>query len=331
MGTIIPAIPYKSQYDPDAEEFRNDCGPACLAMVLNGFGINVSTNAVFRKTGAKANNYVSVSQLMRASLSYGLPFDYFYAWTIDKLKAAVQDGTPVIALVHYGAWSQINPGISTQNTFQGPHFVVVLGFDDQYIYVNDPLWKAERRAEGYRKAWTYEQFDAAWGSNHEDRNRDRSGIVTAKALTTEAFGDGARQTPTRVQLSPELHQRIAAWALYRGMPEPYLDTPATVNAYLVAMGKWGRRIVTHVVGEEDDLSNLALKYYGDPLKWRVILAFNGLSPSDTVFDGDVLRIPEPLEQPVRIPPETLPSGGTFLHAQLFKDRLSQAPSSYGGR
>lgn len=326
MGLIISAIPYKSQYDPDAEEFRNDCGPACLAMVLNGFGVNVSTNAVYRKTGAKANNYVSISQLMRAALSYDLPFDYFYDWTIEDLKASVQAGKPAIALVHYGGWSQINPGISTQNTFQGPHFVVVLGYDDEYIYVNDPLWKEARRSEGYRKAWTYAQFDTAWGSNHEDRNRDRSGIVATRALPTSAFGAGGWQAPTRVQLSPELRQRIVAWALYRGMPEPVLDTPATVNAYLVAMGKWGQRIATHAVDAEDDLGSLALEYYGDPNKWRVILAFNGLAPGDTVFDGDSLRIPEPLEQPVNIPADARPSGGTFYHTQLFKDRLSQPHS-----
>ena len=32
MGTILN-LPYKSQYDPDAGVSRNDCGPACLAML----------------------------------------------------------------------------------------------------------------------------------------------------------------------------------------------------------------------------------------------------------------------------------------------------------
>jgi hypothetical protein len=331
MGLIIPSIPYKSQYDPDADEFRNDCGPASLAMILNGFGINVSTNAVYRKTGAKANNYTSVSQLMRASLSYGLAFNYFNHWTVGRLTELIGEGRPVIALVHYGAWSQISPGISTQNTFQGPHFVVVTGFDEKYIYINDPLWRDERRSEGYRKAWTHEQFNAAWGANNLDGNTPHCGILCSKALPTHPFGGGTWLSPAGVLISPELHQRIAAWSMYRGMPEPRLDTPATVNAYLVAMGKWGQRIVTHQVSDEDDLGSLALKYYGDPQKWGVILAFNGLNPGDTVFDGDELRIPEPLEQPVRIPPEARPSGGTFYHAQLFKDRLNQPAGTLAGK
>ncbi|MEX2143961.1 MAG: C39 family peptidase, partial [Anaerolineales bacterium] len=118
MGTIIPSIPYKSQYDPDADEFRNDCGPACIAMVLSAFGISASTNAVYRKTGATANRYVSIGELMRASQSYGVDFDYLYGWTVAKLADVVQTGRAVIALVHYGAWSQLNTGISTQSTFE---------------------------------------------------------------------------------------------------------------------------------------------------------------------------------------------------------------------
>jgi uncharacterized protein YvpB len=154
MGLILSSIPYKSQYDPDASEFRNDCGPASLAMILHAFGINVSTNSVYRKTGTEANRYVSVSQLMRAGLSYGVPFDYFYNWSIEKLKEGLLAGHTMIVLVHYAGWSKINPGVSTQNTFEGPHFVTVVGFDDEHIFVNDPLWKEERRGEGYRKAWT---------------------------------------------------------------------------------------------------------------------------------------------------------------------------------
>ena len=320
MGLIIPSVPYKSQYDPDASEFRNDCGPAALAMILHAFSVNVSTNAVYRKTGAKANRYVSVSQLMRAGLSYAVPFNYFYKWSIDHLKEKLLTGHTMIALVHYGGWSQISPGVSTQNTFEGPHFVAVVGFDEQHIFVNDPLWKEERRAEGYRKAWTYEEFYAAWDSNNKDGNRDRSGIVTRRSLPTKSYGKDDWPTPSRVQLAPRELQRMQAWTLSLALPHADLGNPASVNAYLSAMGNWGKRIAQHKVEENDDLSLLALKYYGDPMKWNVILAFNGFAPSDTIHDGDLLRIPEPLEQPVQVPIEEVPSGGTFHHSELQKEK-----------
>lgn len=85
MAIIFPTIPYKSQFDTDASQFRNDCGPACLAMILNAFGTDATTNAVFRRSGADAENYVSVSQLMRAGESYGVPFRYFYGWNVKRL------------------------------------------------------------------------------------------------------------------------------------------------------------------------------------------------------------------------------------------------------
>ncbi|GAG86338.1 unnamed protein product, partial [marine sediment metagenome] len=188
MGTLISSVPYKSQYDDDAVEFRNDCGPASVAMILHAFGIKVSTDNVYRKTGATANRYVSVGQLIRAGLSYKVPFDYFYGWSLEQLQDTLRKGHAIITLVHYGAWSQLNPGISTQNKFKGPHFVVVIGFDEKHIFVNDPLWRGTRRSEGYRRAWTHEQFMAAWESNHLDGNRERSGILSRRTLPTDKYG-----------------------------------------------------------------------------------------------------------------------------------------------
>jgi ABC-type bacteriocin/lantibiotic exporter with double-glycine peptidase domain len=75
MGTIL-SLPYKSQYDPDAGVSRNDCGPTCLAMLLNAYGITATTDAVFRRTGASPDQYISVAQLMRVGESYGAPLEY---------------------------------------------------------------------------------------------------------------------------------------------------------------------------------------------------------------------------------------------------------------
>jgi hypothetical protein len=207
----------------------------------------------------------------------------------------------------------LQPGISTQSSFEGPHFVVVVGFDDEHIYVNDPLWRNERRIEGFRRAWTYRQFDDAWGRNHEDGNRDRAGVFPRAALPTAPFGGGEYAPASSFQPDAEIGRRIRAWALYQGLDAPMLDGPATLNAYIVSMGAWGQRRARHEVTARDDLGMLALRYYGDPLKWQVILTYNGLTPTDVVRDGDVLYIPEPLEQPLQIPESELPSGRTYRH------------------
>ena len=323
MGLIIPSVPYKSQYDADADEFRNDCGPASLAMILQSYGVHVSTDAVYRKTGATANRYVSIGQLMRAALGYGVPFEYFYDWSLEQLMDTLSQGRPLITLIHYGAWSQLDPGVSTQNSFEGPHFVVVLGYDDQHIYVNDPLWKLDRRNEGYRRAWPHEQFMAAWNSNHLDGNRDRSGIFSQRVLPTRAYSSANPSATPLVDFTHVESQRMQAWIKYFALPEPDSSNPASLNAYQSAMSKWGQQYVEHEVTAEEDLTLIAEKYYGDPAKWQVILAYNALTEVDTIHDGQQLKIPEPQRTASRENLIETRRGGTFNHSNLGKE---QAPT-----
>lgn len=316
MGQLIGSIPYKSQYDADANQYRNDCGPACVAMILNGLGKSVTTNIVFRRSGAEANGYVSVSQMIRAAQTYKVTFKYYYPWTLNDLKLAVKAGTAPITLVHYGAWSSLG---KTQNKFTGPHFVVVVGYDDKHIYVNDPLWKDPRRYEGERIAWTNEEFMAAWGTASKDGNRNYSGIYCTHPLPVDAFGVGGEPQPTQpepepepvveiYQVDPALERRITAWAAYFNVPLNELSSKAVVSAYEDAMSDWGLRVMLHEVTSDDTLPLIALKYYGDPKYWDVLVYFNGMAFTDTIHDGDILSVPEPMEQPVEVPVEQVPVG-----------------------
>lgn len=321
MGVVISNIPYKSQYDQDADKYRNDCGPACVAMILNGLGKNVTTNAVYRNTGASSTGYVSVSQMMRAAQTYGINFDYFYPWTMNDLKLAVRDGKAPITLVHYGAWSNLG---KTQSSFTGPHFVVIVGYDEDYIYVNDPLWWGSRRSEGERKRWTYQEFEAAWNSASKDGNRNHSGIYCTHPIPVEDYGFGGEPEeplpPEPVyEVDPALKRRITAWAAYYAIPLNDLNSEAVVTAYSDAMGEWGNRMVEHEVNVDDTLPLLALKYYDNPMKWDVIVYFNGLTFSDTIHDGDKILIPEPLEEPVDVPSTEVPTGGTSNYEKSMEE------------
>jgi hypothetical protein len=287
MGTLLN-IAYKSQYDPDAAESRNDCGPACLAMLLNGLGVAVTTDAVFQRTGAPVDGYISTAQLMRVSESYNTPLEYHQGWGLGELRAMIDLARPVIALVHYATFSELDPGVSTQSEFKGPHYVLVVGYDESHLIVHDPLWTGDRREEGAYRAWSQAVFMQAWGRCHEDGdaqgncNPDFSAVVSVRAMTLGA----------RTQAAAEVLRRLRAKAAFAGELQPDLADPEILRTCLAALGDWGQRVTSREVQPTDTLWSLAQAYYGSGLKMNVIQYFNGLTPSDVIQTGQILLIPE---------------------------------------
>jgi hypothetical protein len=302
MSTLLQ-IAYKSQYDPDAVLSRNDCGPACLAMLLNGLGVPATTDAVFHRTGAAAEGYVSMAQLMRAGESYAAPLEFRKGWGLAELRAMLDLARPLIALVHYAVFSELVPGESTQSSFRGPHFVLVTGYDEAHVVVHDPLWTESRRAEGAYKRWPNPVWLEAWGRCHEDCdaagrcNPDFAALISVRPL------DRARRT----QVPADVVRRLRARAAYDGQPQPNLADPAALAAAVSALGDWGRRTVAHRVQPTDTLWRLGKAYYGDGRQLEVIRYFNGLTGTDVIHDGQVLLIPEP-RLPGHIPEDRRPTG-----------------------
>ena len=315
MGVILP-IPYKSQEDSDANRSRNDCGPTSLAMILNGFDVNVTTNAVHIRTGANTTEFVSIYQLMRASESYGITFTYFSGAGRQYLFDMLDQGRPIIALIHYGYFVSVDYGVSTQSFFTGPHFLVVSGYDDKYVYVHDPLWWGSRRDEGKYKRWTHDQFFTAWNQNSKDGNRNASGIYCNQKFDAIKV-DGIWQSTNVPTMDPLDKRKITAWCHYHNREVPNLTSTTVVASYLEAMDGWGDVYVEHTVQAGDTMSMIALYYYDDPLKWDVIRAYNGLALSDVVSDGTVLLIPEPLRIPIEfLPEDERPIGGSSPYLDL---------------
>lgn len=307
MGVLLN-LPYKSQSDPDAGMARNDCGPACLAMLLNALGIPATTDAVFHRTGGAPDNYISAAQIIRVGESYGVPLDFRTGWTLGQLQGALIQARPVIALVHYGAFSELQPGISTQSSFKGPHFVLVVGFDEQHVIVHDPLWRDDRRREGAFKAWPLKVWMDAWGRCHEDCdpatgrcNPDFTVMASVRAVSNQQV----------LAVPADLVRRIRAKVAFDGQIQPQLTQPAVVHSYELALGTWGRRIKAHRVQPTDTLWRLAKAYYGQGEKMDVIRHFNGLAETDVIYNGQTLLIPEPTLSGA-IPPERRPIGGTIL-------------------
>ena len=283
-------IPFRSQRDSDALYAPSDCGAACVAMLLQAYGMQVTIDNVFKATGEAQQNFLSRGDLRRAARHFHLAMSRFSNGDQAFLKARMDENKPFIALVNYQAWSKPNSGVQTQSSFAKTHFVVVTGYDGDDVFLNDPLWWGSRRLEGKDKRMTYTQFADAWGTCHLFLNNpDFVGLVVDDPLP------GVVQPPAPQPVGQEEINRILAWGAFMGIPieEDRLTIREVADVYLTFVGNWGNTVIDHTVRDGEDLGILGLRYYGDPMKWKVITLYNNLPPIDAFDVGDVLKIPEP--------------------------------------
>lgn len=101
--------------------------------------------------------------LMNGARHHGIilrPYQFTARGALDGLMKLLDKGA-LIALVKYAKLKLL-----TGNNFLGGHFFLPVGYDDQYIYVHDPLfgwgYGTVRERGAYFKL-THDQFLAAWG------------------------------------------------------------------------------------------------------------------------------------------------------------------------
>jgi nucleoid-associated protein YgaU len=268
MAKILD-VPYRSQWDSDGSLSTTDCGPACLAMVLDYYGHHASINELYHATGAEPGQYIGFGQLQRVARTHGLTFNYGENYELNDLKRWIEEGKPVIALVKYSAWSQIEPGVSTQDIFSGPHFVVVVGYGDGNIYINDPNYWPPRRQEGHRKTWSEVLFNLAWS------NVRTPGIPNP---------NNAVIVPTVGKVQDE------DLSLETG------DMPGMVEFTVQP-----QNVVEYTVQPGDTWAGIAGKFYGDQTRYPEILAFNNLSAGAPLYVNKKLRIP--VRETEAVPPD----------------------------
>lgn len=140
-------IPYRSQWDPDANQRRNDCGPACVAMVLDAFGKHVEINQLSQidisDDGTTATELISL--LARNGVIH------------PRRVAAFTP--PAICLVRYSGFARASV---QDKRYTGWHWVVLLDIDPQKVIVHDPDWWGSRRDEGASHVFSRAEWDAAF-------------------------------------------------------------------------------------------------------------------------------------------------------------------------
>jgi ABC-type bacteriocin/lantibiotic exporter with double-glycine peptidase domain len=173
-------VPYKSQWDADAKGTRNDCGPASIAMILNFYGERVTTDQVFKETGA-GPNLITINQLQKAISAFGYTSHYEQNVSPQRIKDLIDRDTPSILLVHYGSLN------STQDkTFKGGHFFPVVGYYDDGYFVNDPNFFGEQRKEGDHHNYLRNELEKAWSDSVLDKNPRNALIWIERKQPTES-------------------------------------------------------------------------------------------------------------------------------------------------
>lgn len=137
-------IPYVSQLEDGARKFHNDCGAACGVMLVRAYkGDQVLTvDQYYKETKQRKDQYLSASQIMGVLRDRGIPTGWRTNVTEADVRLLIDNKRPFIVLYNYKIIRA--KGITTEIPFSGFHFAVLVGIDDFFVYLNDPLWTDEK-------------------------------------------------------------------------------------------------------------------------------------------------------------------------------------------
>jgi ABC-type bacteriocin/lantibiotic exporter with double-glycine peptidase domain len=158
-------VPYRSQLDgnPYAE---SDCGPASMAMALGYHGRNVPTRDLralvndlqgthgMYDAGSTIESLAAIAQrhgLRALDLQNG---SKLRRWTIDDVRRHLEAGNPIVPQV----WYRGLPGRESRS-YQGDHYVVLVGYDGDEVLYHDPI---DKDGPGAFRRMTPAQLDKAW-------------------------------------------------------------------------------------------------------------------------------------------------------------------------
>ncbi|MEP7284388.1 MAG: peptidase C39 family protein [Chloroflexota bacterium] len=136
-------VPYRSQEGADARRFRNDCGPACVAMLfdwqrkIKGLPAQMITVDQFaaETSLSRVDDGLATIELVQLAAKHSVSLRLSNSATLPNILSEVSAGRPVLMLISYAPLT----GRQNQADRSG-HFVIVNGYDANFVYINDPDW-----------------------------------------------------------------------------------------------------------------------------------------------------------------------------------------------
>ncbi len=308
MSTVLSVVYYSQKDKATAGYSINDCGPACLAMMARTMGRNVTADQIYKDAGITAKGPLAVNTIKAAGNLYGLNLqrhDHSSGFGLTKLQTFLDQGRPALVLVDY--FPVMRAGLH-ESRINGGHFVVAVGYDDNYIHVHDPYWDGEG---GAYRTWPIPVWNEAWyqyGTQYQ-----KISLVPANPI--------AQPKHPAYPIPPEVLRRLRAKALFVGQPVPVPQNDSDYANALAWLGDWGVETVLYTIQPGDTLAEVSEQFYGSSAYYTVVAAFNGIANADQIEVGQQLLIPIPpgvtVSTSTTTEPVTQPPSYSFTHQQLI--------------
>jgi predicted double-glycine peptidase/uncharacterized membrane protein len=131
------------------------CGAAALQAVLRYWGKDLDEPELMRllKTSPETGTYPQ--DIVRVARDLGFQAEFRENLTLEDVKKSIDEGIPVIVLGQ--AWrSQEDSKKAPEDEWADGHYLVLLGIDENYVYLEDPYVK---RGKVYV---THQRFEKQW-------------------------------------------------------------------------------------------------------------------------------------------------------------------------
>jgi len=151
------------------------CGAASLQAVLSYWGTNIREGVLMERLGTSEDNGTDPNDIVRVAKELGLDATMALNLTVEDLASSIRDGVPVIIVAQ--AWTEeAGDRFSWADDWLDGHYMVVIGVDDSFVYLEDPALL------GSRGMMAVDELNDRWhdylGASHDD----------PRAITLEHMG-----------------------------------------------------------------------------------------------------------------------------------------------
>lgn len=139
------------------------CGPASLKIVAEYYGVNKTEEELAVMCNKNVDLGVGEEEIRKAAVELGFEVEVKNECEFDDIKEWLEKGVPVIV-----DWFTRGRNDDAEDEVADGHYSVVIGLDDDFIYLQDPEVGRVRKIErkGFYRVW----FD--YSSEHIEKWED---------------------------------------------------------------------------------------------------------------------------------------------------------------